>query len=73
MNLVQDTDILSMGIIKSYTPPNPSTSRNDPADFSSDPSSQLQDMCTEDVFDNEARREEGLDLVEGRQQEHHQH
>jgi len=60
-----DAEILSMGIVKAYAPPNTSmettaSGSNSPGgDASRDPSSQLQNM-----YNEEARREEGTNLVE---------
>ncbi|KAL7540077.1 hypothetical protein ACHAXR_009839 [Thalassiosira sp. AJA248-18] len=61
-----DAEILSMGIVKAYAPPNTSMAVSDAsvsassnADASNNASTQLQVM-----YDKEARREEGVDLVE---------
>jgi len=66
-----DAEILSMGIVKAYAPPNtgieatePAASDSSAAETNNTPSSHLQEM-----YDEEAQRVEGMDLVEEQQQQ----
>lgn len=57
---IQDADILSMGLVRAYAPPNTSMeTASDDSEASGNPSGQLKAM-----YDEESRTKEGLDLVE---------